>query len=115
MSQSGYKSDQMAVVAALQQWQARKSQSEKRRFCSDNYLSHDRLVDIDKLTREFLQDLSSLGLVMNLKEATWHGTAGSEEELSIDNCNSDKPRIVAAATCAGLYPQVARILDPKAF
>jgi HrpA-like RNA helicase len=106
MAQSGCKSDQMAVVAAMKGWGACKGQSERRRYAEDNFLSHNRLGDIDKLTREFLSDLSNLGLVTNPAAACRPDSGG------VDNQNSDKPKIVAAALTAGLYPQVSRILRP---
>ena len=105
MSQSGYKSDQLAVVSAMKQWSACHGYSERRRFAMSHCLNHDRMGDIDKLAREFLGDLGTLGLVVN-------PAAASRGEESVDNCNSNKPKIVAAALCAGLYPQVSRILRP---
>jgi ATP-dependent RNA helicase DHX57 len=105
MSQSGYKSDQLAVVSAMKQWSACHGYSERRRFAMSHCLNHDRMGDIDKLAREFLGDLGTLGLVVN-------PAAASRGEESVDNCNSNRPKIVAAALCAGLYPQVSRILRP---
>ena len=105
MAQSGYKSDQMAVIAAMQAWSNCKGNVERRRFAEQNFLNNNRMQDIEKLARELLSDLASLGLLVG-------NTAQALSGTGVDNKNSDKPKLVAAALCAGMYPNISRILRP---
>ncbi len=62
-------------------------------------LSYDRMLEIQKLSRDFTSDLVNIGLIPSNRDHS-------------NNANSGRPRVVSAAVCAGLYPQVARILRP---
>ena len=105
MAQSGYKSDQMAVIAAMKAWSQCKGNAERRRFAEQNFLNNNRMMDIEKLARELLSDLASLGLLVE-------SPAQALTASGADNKNSDKPKLVAAALCAGMYPNISRILRP---
>ena len=78
---------------------------ERRRFAEQNFLNNNRMQDIEKLARELLSDLASLGLLVG-------NTAQALSGTGVDNKNSDKPKLVAAALCAGMYPNISRILRP---
>ena len=93
------KSDQMIIIAIFKEFEKHQGQANQRRFCRDHMLSFDRMFEIQKLSKDFGGDLANLGLISNVRDPR-------------ANSNSNRPRVVSAAICAGLYPQVARILRP---
>ena len=63
------------------------------------------MLEIKQTMKEFLDDLVDIGLISSVKEG-----------LNLDNLkyngNAHKLNLLAATYCAGLYPQVAKILRP---
>ena len=103
-STGSVQSDHMIIIAAMVQFSQCGGQSEKRRFCRDYSLSYERMQEIGQLQSELLDGIVSLGFISSTRDALRFTHAS--------NANSDKPNVVAAALCAGLYPQLAKILRP---
>jgi len=103
----GVRSDHLVLVAALSGFDACSGASDRRRFCKEHALSFERMQEITQLQRELLDGVAALGFV---------GSASEGLQLyprpSPSNANADQPAVVAAALCAGLYPQLAKILRP---
>jgi hypothetical protein len=101
---AGGRSDQLIIVAACAGFESCSGAAAQRRYCEEHMLSFARMMEIRQLSRELLSDLATIGMVGSAREGS-----------SLDspcNCNCSKPRVVAAAVSAGLYPQVARIMRP---
>ena len=103
-STGSVRSDHMILVAAMLQFTQCAGQSEKRRFCREYALSFERMQDIQQLQSELLDGIVSLGFISATRDAM--------KLTHSSNANSEKPNVVAAALCAGLYPQLAKILRP---
>lgn len=103
----GIRSDHLVVVAALEGFSDCAGQGEKRRFCKNNALSFDRMQEICQLQSELLEGMVSLGFIDSVREGLQLRPAPSAA-----NANSAQPTVVAAALCAGLYPQLAKIIRP---
>ena len=76
------------------------------RFCNDNGLQYERMVEIRTLQKDLLEGLVSIGFLRSYE----NGLSYSH----ISNRNLSKPKIVPAAICAGLYPQIGKIIRPAA-
>ena len=98
------RSDHLLLVEALRGFEACSGASERRRYCRDNALSFDRVQEILQLQSELLDGVAALGFVSSSREAL--------NPRAPCNANADKPLVVSAALCAGLYPQLAKILRP---
>lgn len=101
-SGGGLMSDYNIVVQVMQDFQ---ESSDQRRFCRDNGLQYERMLEIKQTMREFLDDLVDIGLVSSVKE-------GLDMENVNFNGNAKKLNLLAAVYCSGLYPQVAKIIRP---
>ena len=62
------------------------------------------MQEIQQLSRDFLRDLANINLIASVQEG-----ASADSPC---NVNSKKPKLLSAAVCAGLYPQVSRIIRP---
>lgn len=91
------------------------SASAGRKFCTSNYLNHKALREIGDARQQFLDLLCRIGFLdrkivlgndnkMNLKSS----------KFCHFNRYADKPELVHAVICAGLYPHVARLEQPTA-
>ena len=97
-------------------------QRQQRAFCKQHGLSYDRVAEIADTQRDLLEGLVQLGLLGSVAEAFLppHSSEPSQslqqQQLELRqrarNCNADKSRVLSAVYCAGLYPQVARVLRP---
>ncbi|KAL9184942.1 hypothetical protein ACHAXT_002719 [Thalassiosira profunda] len=78
------------------------SVSAGRRFCRDNYLNHIALREIEDARRQFFTLLCGIGFL--------DGKIRFEEVRSCRfNRNAKRTEVVHSVTCAGLYPNVARL------
>jgi HrpA-like RNA helicase len=98
---TGISSDHMIMAKAIQEFD--KIKSNKRKYCNEKCLSFDRMLEIQQLQRDLLGDLVNIGFLKSLSN-------GLNLENSIENRNSDKPKLLAATLCAGLYPKIAKII-----
>jgi len=103
-AEAGGKSDQLVITAVCEAYERCKGMGAQRRFCQDNMLNFNRMMEITKLARDFMSDLANIGLIRNAQEG--------QSRDSLCNVNVKKPKLVSAAVCAGLYPQALRILRP---
>ena len=101
---TGPLSDHLVQAAALERFLACSSEGERRRFCRDNWLSLERMVELRDLQKDLLRACADAGFLSSAEEGLALSSQG--------NCNHCRPRVAAAALCAGLYPQVAKILRP---
>ncbi|GMF18001.1 unnamed protein product [Phytophthora lilii] len=95
-----WKSDHLLLWKLVERYAPLRGQKMKRGFCRDIGLSYDTMESILDLKQQYLQQLDSIGFY---------------ESSCIDNLNenSDAPRIIKAALCAGLYANVAQVVYPE--
>ena len=62
------------------------------------------MVEISTLQRDLLEGLVSLGFLRNINDGLNY--------TNICNKNLKIPKIVTAVICAGLYPQISKIVRP---
>ncbi len=98
-----FKSDQLAVVDAYEQWQAEKQKSggDERRFCHENCLSLQTLCQIQDLKNRFHNILLESGFAAKPDKGA---------EFEAYNCNAKNTPVVLSVLCAGLYPNIGLIL-----
>jgi hypothetical protein len=89
------------------------SSSAGRKFCQSNYLNHVALREIGDSRRQFLDLLCSIGF-LDRKTVIGHDTKLDSRTLQSSpwNENANKPELVHAVICAGLYPNVTRLEQP---
>lgn len=91
------------------------SSSAGRKFCRANYLNFVALREIGDARRQFLDLLCSIGFV---ERKAVIGTNSRVDfkilQTSKFNENADKPELLHAVICAGLYPNVAHLQQPTA-
>ncbi len=75
------------------------------RFCREHGLAYERMQEIRQSMREFMEDLVDIGLLSTVKN-------GMDLNNPITNGNSYRINLLAATYCAGLYPQVAKVIRP---
>ena len=78
----------------------------KKAFCRNYGLSEERLVEICQSQVDLLEGLVDIGFLSSVRDGI------SLKDTNWFNRNHKKPKIVASACCAGLYPQLARIIRP---
>ncbi|KAL4155820.1 hypothetical protein PRNP1_007921 [Phytophthora ramorum] len=96
----GWKSDHLLLWKLVERYAPLRGQKMRRVFCKDIGLSYDTMESILDLKHQYLQQLDNIGFY---------------ESSSVDNLNenSDAPRIIKAALCAGLYANVAQVVYPE--
>lgn len=98
---SNWKSDHLLLWKVVDRYVATASgQKLKRGFCRDYGLSYDTMENIVDLKNQYLQQLDAVGFYER----------ADAESL---NLNSNIPRIVKAALCAGLYSNVIQVVYPE--
>eukprot|EP00053_Salpingoeca_punica_P017114 m.163705 g.163705 ORF g.163705 m.163705 type:complete len:1485 (-) comp17116_c0_seq1:220-4674(-) len=106
------KSDLLAFDRAFTLWaEARQNgRAAERDFCEQNFVSSQTMFEISELRKQLLSSLADAGFVP--KEAA-SSTKGQHQlgGQSLNAC-SDNAKIIKAALCAGLYPNVARVRHP---
>ncbi|CAI5735369.1 unnamed protein product [Peronospora destructor] len=95
-----WKSDHLLLWKLVERYVPLRGQKMKREFCRDIGLSYDTMESILDLKQQYLQQLDNIGFY---------------ESCNADNLNenSNAPRIIKAALCAGLYANVAQVVYPE--
>ncbi|KAG7397023.1 ATPdependent RNA helicase [Phytophthora boehmeriae] len=93
-----WKSDHLLLWKLMERYAPLRGQKAKRGFCRDIGLSYDTMESIMDLKQQYLQQLDNIGFYSNCESL---------------NENSDAPRIIKAALCAGLYANVAQVVYPE--
>jgi ATP-dependent RNA helicase DHX29 len=87
-----------------------KSSSAGRKFCHANYLNHVALREIGDARRQFLDLLSGIGFLDRRQFADRKSRIDFDAlRKGVFNENADKPELIHAVICAGLYPNVAKV------
>ncbi|KAF1775825.1 P-loop containing nucleoside triphosphate hydrolase [Phytophthora cactorum] len=95
-----WKSDHLLLWKLVERYAPLRGQKMKRGFCRDVGLSYDTMESILDLKQQYLQQLDNIGFY----------ESSSAAHL---NENSEAPRIIKAALCAGLYANVAQVVYPE--
>ncbi|CAI5735499.1 unnamed protein product [Hyaloperonospora brassicae] len=95
-----WKSDHLLLWKLVERYAPLRGQGMKRGFCRDIGLSYDTMESILDLKQQYLQQLDNIGFYDSSKG----------DDL---NQNSDAPRIIKAALCAGLYANVVEVVYPE--
>ncbi|KAF4041381.1 Oligonucleotide/oligosaccharide-binding (OB)-fold [Phytophthora infestans] len=95
-----WKSDHLLLWKLVERYSPLRGQKSKRGFCRDIGLSYDTMESILDLKQQYLQQLDNIGFY----------ESSSADHL---NENSEAPRIIKAALCAGLYANVAQVVYPE--
>lgn len=108
------KSDHLAIVEVYNAWKTEIAKFGRRagaEFCGKNYLSDQAMDSIDAGRRQLIDILIDMGFVP--PSYHHHSSIGDKSSSHIDNYSSNY-RVVKAALCAGLYPQLLRVEAPTA-
>lgn len=105
-------SDHLTLVQVYRKWSACRGWGERRALCEELHLSTDALQTLDDTRGDFAATLADLGFLRRADRGARreHGRFG--EDAPALNENSDDPDVVSAALCAGLYPNVAKVVYP---
>ncbi|CAM9277213.1 unnamed protein product, partial [Phaeothamnion confervicola] len=105
---TGGRSDHALLAVAVTEFLAARNggQREQRAYAAANGLSFDRLKEIVTVRAQLAEALSSA-------ELTPSSAAALDSRSSAFNANAASWRIVKAAVCAGLYPNVVRVRRPR--
>jgi hypothetical protein len=101
---SGCHSDHTAMAQAVQMFSEITGNANQKRFCTDNGLYYERMLEIRTSQKDLLEGLVGLGLLPSVHEGLSY--------TSTSNRNRLKPKIIIAVVCAGLYPSVGKIKRP---
>jgi ATP-dependent RNA helicase DHX57 len=108
------KSDLLAFERAFSLWAEAKTcgDSAERRFCDENFISSRSMYEISETRKQLFGCLVEMGFVPSDNRRRGKGRLGGE----FLNYYSGNVKIIKAALCAGLYPNVARVrLPPKVY
>ncbi|GAB7339314.1 hypothetical protein MBLNU457_5963t1 [Dothideomycetes sp. NU457] len=101
--------DLMCDLQAYEQWAARRAEREPtsmtRRWCDENFLSHQTLQDISTNRTQYLSSLQEIGLVP-------HSYRSNDSSASALNANNESKTLLRALVAASFTPQIARIGFP---
>jgi len=104
--------DLMCDLQAYEQWAARRADREPtsmtRRWCDENFLSHQTLQDISTNRTQYLSSLQEIGFLPHSYRS--HGS--SPASASALNANNDSKTLLRALVAASFTPQIARIDFP---
>eukprot|EP01135_Chromosphaera_perkinsii_P004816 Nk52_evm47s296 gene=Nk52_evmTU47s296 len=109
------KSDHIAYYRAYEAWvkvRSEYSRKEEYNFCRENFLSIITLRTLMDLKKQYAEDLFSLGFVSREYLSLLKFSAGDAFRNHELNANSESIKVIKAALCAGLYPNVARVRHP---
>ncbi|XP_028418873.1 uncharacterized protein LOC114544422 [Dendronephthya gigantea] len=98
----GTQSDHLALYEAFNQWESASSHGNAYQFCWDNFLSHSILLSIKNMKTQFAEHLCSIGFI---------STAEPNQEKA--NYNSNNKSLIKAVLCAGFYPNVISVYQPR--
>lgn len=101
---SGCHSDHTAMAQAVQMFDEVIGTANQKKFCAENGLYYERMLEIRTSQKDLLEGLVGLGLLTSVHEGLSH--------TSISNRNRLKPKIIIAVVCVGLYPSVGKIKRP---
>jgi len=109
-------SDHMTLVEVHRRWKDCKGWSARRSLCEDFHLSMDAMNTLDDTRRDFAATLADLGFLRGGNSGRSYGRGEDWGKYGEDapalNENSDDIDVVSAALCAGLYPNVAKVVYP---
>lgn len=77
---------------------------DKRRVCNDLCLSYERMNELRTNRRQLIEALASVGFLNSAREA--------DDTTDILNAQSNNRRVIGAVLCAGLYPNVIKVMRP---
>ncbi|XP_020915911.1 ATP-dependent DNA/RNA helicase DHX36 [Exaiptasia diaphana] len=93
------KSDHLAILFAYKGWEAAREHDNECSFCWDNFLSKQTLKMLSDMKEQFSRLLCDIGFLDN-----------PDPKDPASNHNEDNLKLVKAVLCAGLYPNVVKIL-----
>ena len=94
------KSDHLMLANVMSEWEEAVIMKQGREYCWDNFLSETTLRMLDNMKQQFVEHLYNSKLVnsKNVKSPEF-------------NRNSNNEALVRSVICAGLYPNVARVVN----
>lgn len=96
--------DMVAILNAFNKYKALPNMRERRKFCTQNYLSWLRMNDIDSTRSQYLNNLKEIGFIpFNYDSRKVDKT---HEKM---NRNNDNISMVKSILTAASYPQIARV------
>ncbi|KAK3104587.1 hypothetical protein FSP39_005663 [Pinctada imbricata] len=95
----GSKSDHIMLINAFDGWEHHRRTRTDGQYCWENFLSGNTLKLLQNMKKQFAEVLRELKFVRN----------GDVNDPSV-NVNSANMALVKAVICAGLYPNVARVM-----
>lgn len=112
------KSDHLTLLKAYNSWIQSRASNKEKEFLFRNFLSGKILRSITDMKKQFVQLLSEIGFIKRgLYAKRIPEKPGSDGIIDATgekvNQNSNNLNIVKAVVCAGLYPNVLYVREPK--
>ncbi|PIK32896.1 putative ATP-dependent RNA helicase DHX36 [Apostichopus japonicus] len=102
---AGSCSDHIMLVNAFRRWEeVRVNYAMEDEFCWEYFMSKSTLKMIDNMKGQFCELLHDIGFIQS---------RSCKDEAA--NRNSDNHALIKAALCAGLYPNIAKVLPSPGF
>lgn len=98
----GSKSDHIMLINAFKGWEESKLTGTEGQYCWRYFLSINTLRMIDNMKKQFAQLLYDIGFLTN-----------SCPKNPAANIQSENVNVIKATICAGLYPNVAKVIPGK--
>ena len=108
-------SDHLTLLRAFDGWRNAKSRGEEWSFCRRYFLSNTTLRMIDEMRKQFFELLIGIGFVSEMRGSSKSSRRRWQKHLlnGPHNANASNLSLIRSVICAGLYPNILRIMPTK--
>jgi ATP-dependent RNA helicase DHX36 len=99
---ANHESDHIAILNAYKGWERSRFLGNERQYSWNHFLSTRTLEMLSNMKRQFVELLYNIGFV-----------SSTDPKDPLVNANSNEIMLIKAVLCAGLYPNVAKIVPGK--
>jgi HrpA-like RNA helicase len=100
--------DMIAILNAYNQFKSLKTMKERRKYCTENFISLLRINDIDSTRIQYLNNLKEIGFI----PFSYDPNKISDSNFVKFNRNNGNINMIKTILTASLYPQIARVELP---
>ena len=112
-------SDHLALLRAFEGWRNARSRNEEWSYCRRFFVSNTTLRMIDEMRKQFFELLIGIGFVREIEGGgnnRNHRRSRRWQEHLLNgphNANASNLSLIRSVICAGLYPNILRIMPTK--
>ena len=108
-------SDHLTLLRAFDGWRNAKSRGEEWSFCRRYFLSNTTLRMIDEMRKQFFELLIGIGFMSEMRGSSKSSRRRWQKHLlnGPHNANASNLSLIRSVICAGLYPNILRIMPTK--